>query len=174
MLALLAAASARSSQSSGSLVLFGAFVGFVVGRIVFGRRATFRAGQASGRAEATAAADAEARAQQAVNVWAGNSLDVSDPAAIDALIERRLDAWFGEGSRRGGPDDYHVVYDDHHVVGAGHDDEHSAIGPGVDDGPGTLGGLPAGVGLGGGAAVAGDDDVRRVGARRYPASPVER
>lgn len=56
MLSTLLAASDAEAVSDGWLVLLGVFVGFVIGRVVFGRRATFRAGVAKGEANAAASA----------------------------------------------------------------------------------------------------------------------
>lgn len=105
----------RSSPASGSLVLFGVFVGFVLGRLVFGRKATYQAGLKAGKAEATAEADATATARQTVQVWAGNTVDLDDPRSVDAHIDRRIAAFLNYDG-----DPHHVGAGDDLYLGPGH------------------------------------------------------
>ena len=56
-----------------SLLLVGGFVGLVIGRVIFGRKATYAAGYARGEADATASADARASVINVVQQRAGGT-----------------------------------------------------------------------------------------------------
>lgn len=82
---------AVSSHRPMSYLLVGALVGFVAGRIVFGRRATFQAGMAVGRAEAEAEATAQAATQVTTTVVASSPGAVALPPPLAPPLRAVLD-----------------------------------------------------------------------------------
>lgn len=153
--------------SDGWLVILGVFVGFFVGRIVFGRRRTFRAGVAQGKADAQA--DASAAAVVSV-VQHGATVDqrsaVQHVEHIDVDHRSAAVHYLDHRAR----DDVHQLHDvdDFDDPAAVHDDgtcDHVSCRTYVDPGPRPVGRLGGGGGRGDGAP-AGSDDGGRVGAGR--------